>query len=123
MMLWANLVTRVVGVLVELHFHFGEFINFCSKFLVKMSDGVVEAPFLGSRGELELGEIIFDSGYLSLACYQVACDNLEITYGVRFLLGSDGAGILFSTMFMKLLLCWGEKFLMYLVLNGVSCIL
>ena len=53
----ADLVTRVDGVLVELHFHFGEFINFCSKFLIKMSDGVVEAPFLGSRGELELGEI------------------------------------------------------------------
>ena len=55
----ADLVTRVDGVLVELHFHFGEFINFCSKFLIKISDGVVEVSFLSSRGELELGEIFF----------------------------------------------------------------
>ena len=55
----ADLVTRVDGVLVELHFHFGEFINFCSKFLIKISDGVVEFSFLSSRGELELGEIFF----------------------------------------------------------------
>ena len=67
------------------------------------------------------------NGYIGLACYKVACDNLEIALVSDSCLGVTVAGINFSSMFMKLLLSWGEKFLMYFLrnttvaLNGVSC--
>ena len=38
---------------------------------------------------MELGEIFFENGDLSLACSKVACDNLEIALGFQFFLGSD----------------------------------
>ena len=54
----------------------------------------------------------FENGDLSLACYKVACDNLEIALRVRFS-GSDVHEVILGL--------GGEVLDVLLLLNGVSC--